>query len=56
MIGEGETARGKLSDLEYAKEFDDIKVSADPKTVCLSLLFLFWRTHAPAGNTVFHAL
>ena len=26
--------RGKLSDLEYAKEFTDESSSADPKTVC----------------------
>ena len=25
---------GKLSDLEYAKKFTEMKISADPKTVC----------------------
>jgi len=36
---EGGSQRGKLSDLEYAKEFDSSTRSADPKTVMLALFF-----------------
>lgn len=47
-------ARGKLSDLEYAKHFEDNTFSADPKTVCfLSILCL--NLTSLSGNTVFHA-
>lgn len=35
MVGEGKTLSGKLSDLEYARDFEDVDrvVSSDPKTV-----------------------
>lgn len=57
FLGKDVKAQGKLSDLEYAKEFQLASPSStDPKTVRVSQFFWYFIADPFVGYTFFHGI